>query len=375
MDNLLQYFRHMKQRLKKLQPSDEIHIVVGNESCDIDSSVSSVILAYLLNKSSVPKIAQCALVVPIQNVTYEQFLQRADNCLVYKEAGIPLDLLVYRDELDLDKLCKTNKVTTSLVDHHVLSNNERVLEDTVVQIFDHRPRDLTATWSDKQVEINIRQVGSCSTLIAEKILSKNEAILFREIAYMIYETIIYDTVALLPENGRATELDLHIAKNLRDTFQFDEDTQLLYKKLWTAHIDVSHLTPRQMLDKDMKVVENVPVPGLPMLVDTFLKLKGAHGAIETFADDHKVDFLVLVGLDASKEVKRDLGLFWRATGDVLRDRLLRFLWGSQKLKGYDFCLSEIATGFSDIVCLKVNNVKLSRKQIVPLIKDAVLECK
>lgn len=37
-----------------------------------------------------------ALVVPVQNVSSEYFLFRTDTCLVLKEAGILLSLLVYR---------------------------------------------------------------------------------------------------------------------------------------------------------------------------------------------------------------------------------------------------------------------------------------
>nr|XP_023016588.1 uncharacterized protein LOC111505920 [Leptinotarsa decemlineata] len=128
-----------------------------------------------------------------------------------------------------------------------------------------------------------------------------------------------------------------------------------------------------MLDKDLKIVEDIPVPGLPMLVENFLKVPGAYDAIKTFANDYKVSLLVLVGLDASNGVKRDVAVYWKSTGSALKDHLLQKLWNSKKLKGYDLSLSEVRTEFTDIVCLKVNNIKMSRKQLVPLVQDAVVE--
>lgn len=41
-------------------------------------------------------IPEDALIIPVQNVLYEHFLLRTDNCFVLIEAGIPLNLLIYR---------------------------------------------------------------------------------------------------------------------------------------------------------------------------------------------------------------------------------------------------------------------------------------
>lgn len=41
----------------------------------------------------------------------------------------------------------------------------------------------------------------------------------------------------------------------------------LFEELLAARCDVSHLTPSQLLVKDMKIASGVPVPGLPVLVE------------------------------------------------------------------------------------------------------------
>lgn len=69
--------------------------MLGNESCDLDSCISSLAIAYHLY-NRIPTTSANTLVVPIQNVSAEYFLFRSDNCFVLKEAGVPLNLLIYR---------------------------------------------------------------------------------------------------------------------------------------------------------------------------------------------------------------------------------------------------------------------------------------
>ncbi|CAH1957043.1 unnamed protein product [Acanthoscelides obtectus] len=344
---------------------------MGNESCDLDSCVCSIALAYFLHKNRDSNIPSNALVIAVQNVTKEHFLFRSDNCFVLQELNIPPDSLIYRDNFDLDLLKKSKCITTTLVDHHVLASKDQMLKDTVKQIFDHRPIDPTARWDN--VFQKIEQVGSCATLIAEK-LDKQD-FLFKELAWLLYEVIVYDTVALLPENGRAKELDISIACKLERKYDFQEERKTVYQRLWQAHNDVSHLTPKQMLNKDLKLIETVPVPGLPMLLIDYLKLENSYESIKTLSDELNAHLIVLIGMDASKDVKRDLGIYFKPTSVSLKDALLEKFNHSQKLNGFDFMFCEVHTDYSDLVCLRQNNVKLSRKQIVPLILDAIKELK
>ncbi|KAJ8924784.1 hypothetical protein NQ315_000937 [Exocentrus adspersus] len=370
---LLEYLKSTKTAFtNSLSSYSDVHFVIGNESCDLDSTVSSLILAYYLSVHKSPRIPNSALVIPVLNVSRENFLLRTDNCFVLRELGVPLEYLIYRDVVDFEELVITKRVTASLVDHHILSKNDSVLESSVIEILDHRPFDTNSKWN-KNVKLKIQEVGSCSTLVADLIFETDEDFLNRDLAYAIYETIIFDTVALIAEVGRAKELDFAVTKKLENKFEFNQDRKVVYDKLWAAHNDVSHLSPRQILVKDLKIVENLPVPGLPMLTEDFLQLKDAYDAVENTAQEYKVPVLVLVGLDATKEVKRDIGVFWTTEGETLKDILLDKFNNSEKLKGYNFCFEEVNSGYNNIICLRQNNIKLSRKQVIPLIKDAVLE--
>nr|CAH7757111.1 unnamed protein product [Callosobruchus chinensis] len=123
------------------------------------------------------------------------------------------------------------------------------------------------------------------------------------------------------------------------------------------------------------MIETIPVPGLPMLVIDYLKLNNAQESINKFSEELKVPLVVLIGLDATDVVKRDVAIYYKPESTKLKDILLHKFKNSQELKGYDFMFCEVPTTFPNIVCLNQRNVKLTRKQIVPLILDAIKELK
>ncbi|XP_050300795.1 exopolyphosphatase PRUNE1 isoform X2 [Anthonomus grandis grandis] len=334
---------------------------MGNESCDLDSTVAALSLAYFLYKTIFHKI-----VIPIMNVTKENFLLRSENVFVLREAGISLDDLVYRDEIDFETITSKSNISLSLVDHHILAAKDNTLNSFVVQIFDHRPVDLSHKWVEN-VQIRIEAVGSCCTLIADEILNSDESILDRPLAYLLYQTIVYDTIALKPEYHKATPLDIAVATKLEEKFNFEEDRQILFDKLWNVHNDVSHLTPKQLLLKDLKAVEGVFIPGLPMLAEKYLKLQGSFEALKEFAAERKVTCLLIVGLEASSSVQRDLAIYSNSPEDELRLILLKQLL----VKKEEYALEERATDYKEqIILLHINNIQASRKQLVPIVKEA-----
>lgn len=80
-------------------------------------------------------------------------------------------------------------LSTTLVDHHVLAQNDKVFDKTVVRIFDHRPINSEEICRNEDLEATIKPVGSCCTLITGEILRKKPEILFQELAFIIYGNI------------------------------------------------------------------------------------------------------------------------------------------------------------------------------------------
>lgn len=96
--------------------------------------------------------------------------------------------LFYRDDIDLKELqqkCSPALVVT-LVDHHVLAPKDEFLKDNVISIFDHRPVDAAFKRTENIEQVEIQEVGSCSTLIAQEIIKHNENILSEKTATLLY---------------------------------------------------------------------------------------------------------------------------------------------------------------------------------------------
>lgn len=79
--------------------------------------------------------------------------------------------------------------------------------------------------------------------------------------------IILDTACFSQAADRTTDLDLRMAAEMEARGVDSEGREKLFEELLAARCDVSHLTPSQLLVKDMKIASGVPVPGLPILVE------------------------------------------------------------------------------------------------------------
>ena len=83
----------------------------------------------------------------------------------------------------------------------------------IILFADHH--DESGSFEDPYITKTIESVGSCCTLIAEKVYNKSES-LFAEfpIADLLLSTILLDTVNLKLGIGRTTEKDIEFAEEL-----------------------------------------------------------------------------------------------------------------------------------------------------------------
>lgn len=171
-----------------------------------------------------------------------------------------------------------------------------------------------------------------------------------------------------PENGRVRPLDIKIAEKLERKFDLPEDRQKLFEYLWRVHTDTDNLTAEQLLLRDLKIVDGIPLPSLPMLVNVFLTRSDCVSALAEFAAKRKSNLIVLSGLEAQDVVKRDVAVFFKDKNDSLVQLIV------DELKSGDdnsLQLEEVQTDIENIFYFHQKNVKLTRKNIVPLVKAAV----
>ncbi|XP_050556709.1 exopolyphosphatase PRUNE1 isoform X1 [Spodoptera frugiperda] len=328
-----EYIGSTLTKLKTKQYS-ELTIVIGNESCDLDSAVSCLVFAnFLYWQHNEMKCKVCTkeyrdgsvdykdeIFLPILNVDRNDFPLKTEVAFLFREKGINVGDLVYRDDYDLPQLLKSTKSKVVLVDHHVLANKDSFLAEYVTEIIDHRPIDKSGWAYKPDTRTTIETVGSCCTLVAQRIKDLS-SLMAKDVQYfnaypvcseMLHATIILDTVNFSKEVNKGTphdeEMTLFLENLLKPTdCKAEREKQLT--TLLAARTDVSQLSAAQLLRKDVKIVGNVLVPSFPILVEEFLNRPEALKAVSEALTQTNCDVALLLGMDLSEGLKRDIAVF------------------------------------------------------------------
>jgi len=177
------YLKEIKELYENQLTLEEITFVLGNNSCDMDSTLSSYLLSLgknmkhntiIYNKSNDTAIINKQakrLFLPVLNIKRGTFYQRLDEKYVFDLFKIDENLFWYIsdeifDEKKLFLFHKNNNIKTNiiLVDHSKLSEEEKFLEEYVIEIYDHHQEKKYEFKNLKEVHVKY-PLGSCSTLI------------------------------------------------------------------------------------------------------------------------------------------------------------------------------------------------------------------
>lgn len=265
----------------------------------------------------------------------------------------------------MDKLYEEKKLILTLVDHHVLPEKDKKFSSIIQEIIDHRPvaKDVASARN-----LNINPVGSCCTLICQKIINTNSKILNAELAHLLHGTIILDTVNFNKDAKRFQKLDIMMAEYLEKNYSLTHTRDNIYKQLTKARSDISLLTPAQILHRDMKIVKEIPIPGVPMLFADYIKLPKAPEALEQLKNEYKAEIVIPMGLATYENiVYRDIGVY--GNENKLKHELIKTLTGSE------LGLIYAETNVYNLSLFDQKNVKMSRKHILPIIESVIENCK
>ena len=193
--------------------SDTTFAVIGNESCDLDSACCSIALAHFLSVKNPDNPS-----VPLLNCHREDLPLRQDIIWLMQHIGIDHTQFVHYPEEFNPSEAKNLKVT--LVDHNV---PDEMLRPHTVEIIDHHEDAQTI-----QCPRVIEGVGSCATLVAERLLDDEEYEMTKDIATLLLSAILADTANLVAE-GRTTDKDRFVASRLEGLVTVTPDE--LYNKV------------------------------------------------------------------------------------------------------------------------------------------------
>ncbi|XP_030640055.1 exopolyphosphatase PRUNE1 [Chanos chanos] len=340
-----------------------LHVVMGNEACDLDSMVSALTFAYFLSKT----LDAGKVVVPVLNIPRAEFPLRTDNAFLLSESGLSQDLLIFRDEIDLHDLHRSKRLSLTLVDHNVLPSADSALEETVMEVIDHRPLERRASPS---CAVTVELVGSCATLVTERIAQRAPELLDQQVAQLLHGTIILDCVNMAPEAGKVTPKDSQYAVFLETRFPKLPPRGALFQSLQNAKFDVSGLTTHQMLLKDMKPASGgdlkLAVSVIYMTLDAFLQRQNLQQELCDFCQQHNYNLLVAmtISFKDNKEPFRQLAVY--SSSSLYRNEICRAL---EKARNPNLNLCPLSSPYSDVKAYHQGNTLASRKKVLPIIKD------
>ncbi|PAA88426.1 hypothetical protein BOX15_Mlig015242g2, partial [Macrostomum lignano] len=374
--------------------SEVTTVVMGNEACDLDSAVCSLALAYCLDAD--PSMSPA---IPLLNVRRKELPLRPDilvalgNWLGLPEA--PETLLPCRDDakdVELFQAVRDGRIRLALVDHNVLRGKDAALASGVFMVIDHHVKE--GIWTSK-VDTTIELVGSCSSLVAIRLLNNDSVISNRlkttpGLARALRGAILLDTANMLPAAGKAKPQD-EAALNLLESLDSkacggDQSTRAAdYAALLSARRDLSRFAGVDHLRRDVKTVCGgdggsvvVGLASLATSVAEFLRRSDAAKAIEEFSAEANCSILLLLGIevlqqsndappDGAVDIRRDLAIVCtRPACQLMTEKLVQYLLCEHK--DPDLQLEELT-----IDCLQSgrlftqHNLKASRKQILPAV--------
>ncbi|KAJ8004871.1 hypothetical protein DPEC_G00140800 [Dallia pectoralis] len=365
MDMFLKNCHDVLQRNAGGSPG--FHVVLGNEACDLDSMVSAMVYAYFLSVTAdLGKIP-----LPVMNIPRQEFSLRTDNVFLLRESGLSPDDLVFRDEVDLMGLQRAGRLVLTLVDFNMLPRSDRDLEESVVEVIDHHRLEMKTSPS---CVVTVETVGSCATLVTERIVQKAPEILHLQMAQLLYGTIVLDCVNMAPEAGKVTPKDSKYTALLETRFPNLPPRGALFLSLQRAKFDVSGLTTEQMLLKDMKVASGgdlkLAVSVIYMTLEAFLQRQNLQRELCEFSHKNRYDIVVAMTIcyNHFNEPFRQLAVYSSST--LYREQISQAL---EQARNPSLSLNPMSSPYTDIKAYLQGNMLASRKKVFPIIKDFLVD--
>lgn len=352
-------------RAVKVSPGDAgsgFHVVLGNEACDVDSMVCALAYAYFLSKTS----QGAMLALPLMNVRQADFVLRSDNIFLLRQLSLSPELLLFRDQIDLRALHRAGRLTLTLVDHNILPSSDGDLEGAVVEVIDHH---LLEREPSPSCPVTVETVGSCATLVTERIIQKAPEVLDQQLAQLLYAAVVLDCVNMAPSAGKVTPKDSQVAASLESRFPALPPRGALFNTLQNAKFDVSGLNTEQMLLKDMKAVSeglNLAVSVLYITLEDFLQRAGLEAELSEFCLKFGFDLLLMmtISFNENQEPIRELAVF--SHSNTCRQQVGLHLEQAQN-PALNLC--PISSPHPHITAYQQGNSLASRKKLLPIVKD------
>ena len=407
--SLKQYLLHSKKILPTALTTTKIDIVIGNQSGDCDSIVSSILHAYYLFST---KKADNDI-FPILSMPEEDLKLRGAESVLLKNCGIESSDLIFTDQIPWENI-HTNIDKVTLVDHNVLSDSMNFLNTKIYEIIDHHKDESQYIDNVNSARRKIEKVGSCSTLIAENYLhASNNNIFFnnnnnnnnlllddnmQNVALLLLSTILLDTMNLSPEAKKATQKDIDIVNKFQSLFkQWDDTTcKKMFEDLHSVKFNPTFWLALSTLDKlrlDYKQYSSsenniLGISAVLIPFETFIDDKNFIKDCISYMSMKNLNVLVIMTMTLVNGVpSRELFIISRKENQMIFDKIIKCLETSdlkvtlqlednlkRSMDNYNKNDTNNVNGDDDGIvtrCYSQGLITGSRKVVAPLLKDVL----
>ncbi|KAL7800185.1 hypothetical protein V8C37DRAFT_364380 [Trichoderma ceciliae] len=360
------------------QRSVPLTLVIGNESADLDSLCSAVVLAYIQSNSS-----PHTLHIPLSNIPRSELVLRTEMTAVLQRSGLaPTDILTLSELPDLEP----EDTRWFLVDHNALTGQLQKFQSQVIGCIDHH-EDEKVTNPDVKPRL-IEPCGSCMSLIIDESRAVWDAFPELEtgdaaaeddnLAKLALAPILIDTLDL-KEQHKVRPKDILAADYLHTKVHPHHFSQTkFFAEITAVKEDISQLGFRDIFRKDYKEWEQSGLKlGISCVVQDFdyLLEKAGQPAVlidelAAWARQRKLDVAsVMTTANPDGEFQRHL-LVWGITDrgvaaannfPAIAEGLQLERWRDGLLDGDD----------GKRKAWRQKDLSSSRKQVAPLLRDAL----
>ncbi|KAL7934275.1 hypothetical protein V8C35DRAFT_302177 [Trichoderma chlorosporum] len=360
------------------QRSGPLTLVIGNESADLDSLCSAVVLAYIRSNTS-----PHTLHIPLSNIPRSDLVLRTEMTAVLQRAGLaPTDILTLSELPDL----KPEDTEWFLVDHNALTGDLRKYQSRVIGCIDHHV-DENVTSLDIKPRI-VEPCGSCMSLIIEEsravwdafppLETEDVAVEDDKLAKLAMAPILIDTMDLQEEH-KVKEKDILAVKYLHTKLHPHHFHQTkFFEEITEVKEDISQLSFYDIFRKDYKEWEEAGlklgiscvVQDFDYLVDKAEKPSVFVDELASWAKERKLDVAsVMTTTSPGGDFQRHL-LVWGITDrGVVAASNFANVGKSLRLEQWKDGLLDGDDGKRK--AWRQRDLSASRKQVAPLLRDAL----
>ncbi|KAK0620483.1 hypothetical protein B0T14DRAFT_432363 [Immersiella caudata] len=376
------------------QRQNPLTFVIGNESADLDSLCSAVLLAYFRTQTP-----PHTLHIPLSNLPRADLTLRPELGAVLRPAGLQPDDLLTLSDLPKDGL-RPETTRWFLVDHNAptgllssqfTSPSTSPPSDLLIGCIDHHEDEGTIPSSSSPR--TFAKCGSCMSLVIDHCRSAWDSLpsstleqteISSQLAHLALGPILIDTNNLA-SSDKTTPLDIRAVEfaEAKISVSAGYDRTAYFDTITRLKEDISSLNYRDVLRKDYKRwTDGGLVLGISSVVQGFGYLTTESGSREEFlaelrkwAGEQGLDIAAVMTVSTPQgKFTRELMIwaFGEGSVKVAREFVKRDgeALGLEAWRGGE--MDELSKG-EWRVCWMQRGLKHSRKQVAPMLREAMKE--